>query len=113
MEDLKTSATHLKDHATEYVKTYMELAKVKATKGASTAAAGAVIGVVSLILGFFFLQFLFLGLAWWIGSLVDSAAGGFFIVAGLFLLLISLVFLLRKKVIVPFIRNSIISKVYE
>jgi hypothetical protein len=44
---------------------------------------------------------------------VGSTAGGFFIVAGLFLLLIVLVFALRKKVIVPMIRNSIIRKVYE
>ena len=113
MENLKTSATHLKDHATEYLKTYVDLVKLKATKGASNAAAGAVIGITSFILAFFFLQFLFFGLAWWIGSLVDSVAAGFFIVAGLFLLLIGLIFLLRKKVIVPLIRNGIISKVYE
>ena len=36
-----------------------------------------------------------------------------FIVAGFFLLLIVLIFALRKKVIVPLIQNAIISKVYE
>lgn len=113
MEDLKTNFSHFKDHTTEYVKTYIELAKAKATKGASNAAAGAAIGITSLVLAFFFLQFLFFGLAWWIGNLVNSIAGGFFIVAGFFLLLILLVFALRKKVIVPMIRNSIIRKVYE
>ena len=113
MEGLGNSATHLKDHATEYVKTYIELAKVKATKGASNAAAGATIGIVAFILVFFFLQMVFIGLAWWVGGLVNSMAAGFFIVAGFLLLLLGLVFALRKKVIVPFIRNSIISKVYE
>lgn len=113
MESLKTNATHLKDHATEYVRTYAELAKAKATKGASNVAAGAVIGIVSFVFFFFFLQFLFFGLAWWVSTLVDSTAGGFLIVAGLFLFLIFTIFLLRKKVIVPFIRNMIISKVYE
>ena len=113
MEGLSNSATHLKDHVTEYVKTYVELAKAKATKGASNAAAGAAIGVVSFILFFFFLQLVFLGLAWWVGGLVNSIAAGFFIVAGFLLLLLGLVFALRKKVIVPLIRNTIISKVYE
>jgi uncharacterized membrane protein YccC len=65
------------------------------------------------VLAFFFLQFLFFGLAWWVGTLVNSIAAGFFIVAGFFLLLILLIFALRKKVIVPMIRNSIIRKVYE
>ena len=113
MEDLKTSIGQLKDHASEYVKTYVDLAKVKATKGASNAAAGAAIGIVSFLLAFFFIDFLFIGLALWVGTLVDSTAGGFFIVAGVFLLLIILIFALRKKVIVPMIRNSIIRKVYE
>lgn len=113
MEELTKSATHLKDHATEYVKTYVELAKAKAAKGASNVAAGAVIGVVSFVFIFFFLQFVFFGVAWWIGSLLKNMAIGFFIVAGCFLLLLGLVFLLRKKLIVPLIRNSIIRKVYE
>jgi hypothetical protein len=113
MEDLKTSIGQLKDHASEYVKTYADLAKAKATKGASNAAAGAAIGIVSFLLAFFFIEFLFIGLALWVGSLVDITAGGFFIVAGLFLLLIVLIFALRKKVIVPMIRNSIIRKIYE
>jgi len=112
-EDLKTKATHLKDHASEYVKTYVQLVKAKATMGASTAASGIVIGVSALLFTFFFLIFAFTGIAWWLGGLLHSPAAGFFCVAGFFLLLILLVFALRKKVIVPMIRNSIISKVYE
>ena len=78
MEDLKTNVGQLKDHVSDYAKTYIDLVKAKATKGASNAAAGATIGILSLILAFFFLQFLFFGLAWWLGSLIGNAAGGFF-----------------------------------
>lgn len=113
MDDLKTSAARLKDHATEYVKTTAELAKAKATKTAGNAAAGAAIGVATVVLGIFFLAFLFTALAWWLGELLGSAALGFLCVAGLFLLLIVLLFALRKKVIVPLIRNAIISAVYD
>lgn len=111
--NLKESAQRLKTNVTEYVHTYVELTKAKATQTASTAASGAAIGVAALFLGIFFLFFLFSGVAFWVGDLINSRAGGFLIVAGFFLLLVVLVFALRKNVIVPAIRNAIISKVYE
>jgi hypothetical protein len=113
MDDLKTQAAHLKDHVSEYVQSTVQLAKAKATKGASNAAAGAAIGITTLVLGLFFLAFLFTALAWWLGGLLNSPALGFLCVAGLFLLLIILLFALRKKVIVPLIRNAIISAIYD
>ncbi|MGI8601331.1 MAG: phage holin family protein [Chitinophagaceae bacterium] len=114
MEEQKTSNfKNLKTHVSQYAQTYIALTKAKATQGASTAASGIAIGISALFLGIFFLFFLFCGLAFWLGTLVNSTAGGFFIVAGLFLLLVVLIFALRKKVIVPAIRNAIISKVYE
>lgn len=113
MEDLKIKAAQLKDHATEYVKTTVDLAKAKATKSASNAAAGIAIGVAALVLGIFFLAFLFTALAWWLAVVLNSYALGFLCVAGLFLLLLVLVFALRKKVIVPAIRNAIISAIYD
>lgn len=113
MADIKTKATQLKEHVSDYAKTTIELAKVKATKGVSNAAAGTAIGIAAFFLAIFFLIFLFTGIAWWLGGLLNSPAGGFFCVAGLFLLLLILLFTLRKKLIVPLIRNAIISKVYE
>jgi len=112
-EDLKTKATHLKDHVSEYLKTYVQLAKAKATTGASNAVSGVVIGVAAFLFTFFFLVFAFTAIGFWLGDLLESRAGGFFCVAGFFLLLVILVFALRKKVIVPLVRNTIISKVYE
>lgn len=113
MEDLKTQAGQLKEHATDYAKTFAELGKVRATKAASNAAAGAAIGITLFFLLLFFMVFAFTALAWWLAALLYSAALGFACVAGFFLLLILLVFALKKKVIVPLIRNTIIRKVYE
>ncbi len=113
MGELKTNATHLKDHVSEYVQTTVQLAKAKATKGASNAAAGAAIGITAVVLGLFFLAFLFTALAWWLGDLFNNVPLGFLSVAGFFLLLIILVFALRRKVIVPTIRNAIIKAIYE
>lgn len=113
MEELKSNAQNLKTHVGEYLTTYIQLTKAKATQAASNATSGAVVGISALLFGIFFLFFVFVGLAFWIGSLVNSTAGGFFIVAAFFLLLIILIFALKNKVIVPAIRNMIISKVYE
>jgi len=113
MEHLKTSTQQLKDHVGEYVNTYVQIAKAKATQTASTAASGAAIGIAALFFGLFFLFFLFCGLAFWIGDMMDNRHAGFFIVAGFFALILVLIFALRKKVIVPKIQNAIISKVYE
>ena len=113
MEELKTSASNLKVHVTDYVNTYIQLTKAKATQSASTAASGAIVGISALVFGIFFLIFLFSGLALWLGDLIESRSGGFFIVAGFFLLLLVLIFALRSKVITPMVRNTIISKVYE
>ncbi len=113
MDDLKTKTGQLKEHVNDYAKTTIDLVKAKATKGASNAAAGAAIGVVAFLLLLFFLIFLFIGVAWWLAGIFNSPALGFFAVAVFFLLLLILIFALRKKVIVPAIRNAIISKVYE
>lgn len=110
---LKDSTQQLKDHVGEYVNTYIQITKAKATQTASTAASGAAIGVAALFFGLFFLFFLFCGVALWLGALLENRHAGFFIVAGFFALLLVLIFALRKKVIVPMIQNTIISKVYE
>ncbi len=112
-EDLKTKVNHLKDHVGDYVNTYVQIAKARAVKGASTATAAITIGITAFFFAFFFLFFIGFGLGWWLGDLFENRAAGFFAVAGFFLLLCVILFALRRKVIVPLIRNMIISKIYE
>jgi len=113
MEELKANAQNLKTHVSEYVSTYIELTKAKVTQGASNAASAVTVLIGALFLGLFFFQFVFLGLAWWIGSLLNSTAAGYFIIAGFFLVIIIFLFALRKKYIAPLIRDAIIRIVYE
>lgn len=112
MEDLKTKAAHLNDHVGEYVKTKVELAKAQVVKGASKTIADISFLVTALIFGLFFLAFLFMALAWWLSSLLNSTALGFLCVAGLCLLLILLFFAMRKKIAVM-VRNAFISEMYD
>ncbi len=111
--DFKTKMSHLKDHVNDYVNAYTQIAKAKAVRGASNATAGIAIGITAFFFLFFFLFFTGFALGWWLGDLFNSRTAGFFAVAGFFLILCGLLFALRKKVIVPMIRNMLISKIYE
>lgn len=113
MEEFNTNTQNLKAHVGEYVNTYIQLTKAKVTQAAANVSSAMTIIIGALFFSLFFLQFIFLGLAWWIGSLLKSPAAGYFIVAGLFLLIVLLLFALRKKYLSPLIRNAIIGIMYE
>jgi hypothetical protein len=46
-------------------------------------------------------------MAWWLGDIVGSRAGGFLIVAGFYLFVGIIIILLRRKIIFPYFRNYI------
>ena len=110
---LKTAFNNFKESAEDILETYKKLAVATIAKKGADAAAGAVAGVLMAVMGLFALMFAFIGLAFWIGTLVNSTAGGFLIVAGFFALVLVLVIALKGKLIYPLVRNSIVKKVYE
>jgi hypothetical protein len=112
-EELKTKINRLKDHVGDYANTYVQIAKARAARGASTATAGIVVGLAAFFFLFSFLLFIGFGIGWWLGDVLENRAAGFFIVAGFYLLLLGLLFIVRKKLIVPAIQKLIISKIYE
>jgi hypothetical protein len=110
---LKAAVTNFKQSTEDIVDTYYRLAVATATKKGANAAAGAVGGILLAFLGMLTFLFAFIGLAFWVGTLVNSTAGGFLIVAAFFGLLMGLVIGLKGRLIYPFIRNTIVKKVYE
>lgn len=109
----KTAFSNFKTSARDILDTYYKLGIATATKKGADAAAAGVTGILLAFLAMLAFLFGFIGLAFWIGSLVGSAAGGFGIVAGFFALLLVLVISLKSKVIYPMIRNMVVKKVYE
>ena len=110
---MKTAFVNFKNSTQEIVDTYYRLGVATATQKGADIAAASVAGILMAFFGFFAFLFLFIGLAFWVGSLVNSVAGGFLIVAGFFALLMGLIIALKGKVIYPMIRNTIVKKVYE
>jgi|SRR5882724_5599932 len=111
MEELKTKTEKLTDHIGEYLDTSYKLAVVNVTEKVSEISAGSFLAFAVCILGSLVLFFIGIGCAIWIGNSMNNPVAGYFIVAGIYVVLLATLFLLRKKVIFPFIRNIIIRKI--
>lgn len=113
MEELKEKTADLADHVEELANTFYRLTLVNATQRASNIISSAVVTLLICSLGFLALLFMGVALAWWLGNIVNSRAGGFLLAAAFFLIVLSLLGVLGKKTILPFIRDIIIRKMYD
>ncbi|MET0244798.1 MAG: phage holin family protein [Flavitalea sp.] len=113
MAEIKEKAEELIEHATDYAETYYKLGMLKLTEKTSAAGSGIIAALILAILSIFVLLFIGMGLSWWIGGMLDSIMAGYFIVAGIYLVVILCIILMRKSVIDPFFRNFIVKKIYE
>ncbi len=113
MEDLKSKAGNLTESIGEYLQTYYKLKVLNAADKATSITTSALASLVVVFLGIFVLLFSGIALAIWLGQLLDSWALGYLLVAGLYVLIIIVLVLLRKKLVFPMIRNSLIKKFYE
>jgi hypothetical protein len=112
-DTLKQKTEDLTDHLGDYADTFLKITLLNVTEKAANIASSAITTIVLCGLGLFVLFFVGFGLAWWLGDMINSRTGGFMITGGLYLLLVILVVALRKKAIVPYLRNLITRKVYE
>jgi hypothetical protein len=112
-QNLKEDTRDIINHAGDYLDTFYKLNLVKATKKASTIASGVVNSILIFFTVFCIILFSSIAAAWWLGDVFESPALGFLSVAGFYLLIVLILLAMRKKVIAPFIRNSLIKKIYE
>lgn len=113
IEDRKQLVEDLFEKAEAYVKTSIEILKLKsADKMAEVAASLVSRLVVILFLSFFFLM-INIGVAIWLGESMGHVYYGFFIVSGLYAIIALCLFLFRNPIIKNPIINSIISQVLK
>jgi hypothetical protein len=101
------------DIGSDLVEAYRDLITIKIVEHTSKGASLSVVGLVSLVLAMFMLLFIGLGSAWWLGERLNDMKAGFFIVGGVYTLVLIVVIATWKKLLVPRIRNLIIKKMYE
>jgi hypothetical protein len=113
MEQLKAKAEHLTEHVKEYVETYFKLGVIKITDKATGFAAVSIMGILVCFLSLCILFFLGIGVALWLGEVMNNLKAGYFIVAGFYILVTVILIASRESLLFPFVRNFIIRKVYE
>jgi putative superfamily III holin-X len=112
-QNLAEDAKDLKDHVSDFLETYVQLTAVKLTEKFINIASTVVNFTALAYLLFLFFFFIGFGLAWWVGSLVNSRAGGFFIVAGFYLICVIFLATAGKKTVIPLLRNLITRLMYD
>ena len=113
MEELKEKTADLADHVEDLANTFYRLTLVNATQKASNIISSAIVMLLICSLGFLVLLLMGVALAWWLGNIVNSRAGGFLLAAAFFLIVLLFLSILGKKTIFPFIRDLIIRKMYD
>ena len=113
MDALKSKAADLLEQGGELLDTYYRLTVVNATEKVAKASSVSVVAMAAAIFGLIVIFFGGIGLAWWIGESMDNMKAGFFIVGGIFLLLLVMLMVFRKTLLVPLIRNQIIQAIYD
>jgi len=113
VQNLKEDAKDILNHTGDYLDTFYKLNLVKATKKASDLASNVVNSILIFFTTFCIILFASIAAAWWLGDVLESPALGFLSVAGFYLLVFLILLMMRKKIISPFIRNSLIKKIYE
>ena len=111
-KNLKEKATDLVDHIEDLATTFYKLSVVNITQKTSTITSGIIVTVITGVIGLFVLLFLGVALSLWLGDLIDNRTGGFLLGAGVFLIILFILVMMRKQIMSP-IRNFIISKIYD
>lgn len=112
-QKIKDDAKDIINHGQDYLETFYKLSIVRATKKASNIASGVVNSLLVFFTSLCILLFLSLAAAWWLGQELNNPALGFLSVAGFYIVLVLVLVALRKSVIAPFIKNSLIRRIYE
>jgi hypothetical protein len=109
----KKPTEKLVDAVGDWIETYRNLITVRAVERSSQGASVGILGGLAMVIIVFVLLFIGLGSAWWVGETLENMKAGFFIVGGIFTVILLILLLMAKKVLIPGIRNLIIKKIYE
>lgn len=113
MEEEKKSGEKILDLAGDMVENYRNLITIKIVEHSSLAGAASILGILLLVVAVFVLLFAGIGFAWWLGEETGNMKAGFFIVGGIYTVILVILILMSKKILLPSFRNTIIKKIYD
>jgi hypothetical protein len=113
MQENKNVLSDMGSGIIDYAESWYKLTLLTGAKKASHATAFLLTILSVVFLGLFVLFFAGLALGIWIGDLLNNESLGYMLVSGAFLLIMIILIALRNKVVFPFIRDTIIRKIYD
>ncbi len=113
MDEKEFKDRNLFEQLKEYLTTRIELVKIDLIEKSSSIISKIISYILIGFFSIFILIFLSTGLAIYLGSLVNNVAAGFFIVAGIYVLLVILIVLIRKSVFENRLINMMIKKNFK
>jgi hypothetical protein len=113
IESEKTHVENLLTHTREYINTKIDIIKLTAVDKGSSAISSAAVYLGLAVISLFFLMMLSIGAALAISAALDSSYAGFLIVAGIYLLLGILLYVMQDKWVKTPIVNAIIKSFFR
>jgi Putative Actinobacterial Holin-X, holin superfamily III len=112
-ENIKTKLKEFIAHSSQLGETAIKLARIRAIAKTVQISSLSIVLILFSFIAAVALLFLSVALALWLGHLVKSLTAGFLIVGGFYVLLFAVLLLLKDKILLPFLRNRIVKKIYE
>lgn len=112
-ETIQSKLDEFVTNSTDLGKTAYKLAKINAITKLTSTLASFIFTIISSVFLFLILLFVSIAIAFWLGEMFHSTPIGFLLVAGFYLVLFILLFLLKGKLILPWLRNKFVQKIYE
>ena len=113
MENIATNIDKLYQKAEQYSKTTLEIVKLKTVDKTSDIISSLAVSLILILIVAIFSLFINVGIALWIGNIMENTALGFFIVSGFYLLLGIIVYFNKESLIKTPIDNLIIKKLLK
>jgi hypothetical protein len=110
---IKLKADSVTDLLVDLIDSYYHLGKSHVTEKAADMTYLSITLFIAAMLSTFTLMFLGFGLGWWLGERLGNVFQGFSIVAAIFFFTGAVILALRRKILLPFIRNKIIKRAYK
>lgn len=108
-----TSIDSLLDKTTEFVKSSIELAKLKAIDKTAEIVSSLIPKAIIFVMIATFVIFLNLGIALWLGDILNNSFYGFFVVAGFYALVAAIIHFFLHKTIKRNIANNIVKQLLK
>jgi hypothetical protein len=112
-ETTNSRINELSGNIREYIETRIDIIKLDAADTTASAASSMVSWMAVLIFVLLVLMLITLGGAIAVGSLIHNLAGGFFIMAGLYCLIIFIIYYNRENWIRKPVLNAFIKNIYD